>query len=489
MLALTTLDLFLSINQNDLLDEFILTLLATPQLVLFLEKYPTFKQVLRKRMPQVKQRLEHVLQETHVPPALATEFHLFQQCQRWTLAQFRGGLIPTVEQLGQLAADFYPEARLLAQAATFENAKPDESFQLLFQQQWRISLTLRAVTFHRHLFDQERETLLDELQRQMAISGELSPLVVENETSAGRLWDMAAGLRQRPDYRQLLHYSAFLQTQPELRALADQLGRSRKAHAVASSDTTRQWVRLRIREPAVQPEEVSGIHQSDDLLRLLPAELATLGIDDLEYEFYRRLLEKRLLTYRLQGDGWRERVVQISARNERLESQPRGPFIVCVDTSGSMGGFNEQCAKAFCLALMRIALADNRRCFITLFSTGMVSYELSATDGLEQATRFLGQRFSGGTDLAACIAVLADRLDLPDWRDADAVVISDFIAQRLPEELITRIKQKQRKQQQRFHAVALSSLGKPSILKIFDHIWYFDTGLKNRILRRWHRTA
>lgn len=30
------------------------------------------------------------------------------------------------------------------------------------------------------------------------------------------------------------------------------------------------------------------------------------------------------------------------------DEQPRGPFIVCVDTSGSMGGFNEQCAKAFC---------------------------------------------------------------------------------------------------------------------------------------------
>ncbi|MEA7609767.1 hypothetical protein ONJ23_27530, partial [Salmonella enterica subsp. enterica serovar Virginia] len=41
-----------------------------------------------------------------------------------------------------------------------------------------------------------------------------------------------------------------------------------------------------------------------------------------------------------------------------VDEQPRGPFIVCVDTSGSMGGFNEQCAKAFCLALMRVALAD-----------------------------------------------------------------------------------------------------------------------------------
>src|SRR5476649_542092 len=244
MLALTTLDLFLSINQNELLDDFILTLLATPQLVFFLEKYPAFKQVLRKRMPLVKQRLEHVLQETRVPPELATEFHLFEQCQRWTLAQFRAGLTPTVEHLSKLSAEFYPEARLLAEAVTIDNAKPDESFQLLFLQRWRISLTMRAVTLHHQLFDKEREILLDELQRQMAISGALSPLVVENETSAGRLWDMAAGQQRRPDYQQLAHYSAFLQTQPELRALADQLGRSKEAHAVASSDATRQWVRL-----------------------------------------------------------------------------------------------------------------------------------------------------------------------------------------------------------------------------------------------------
>ena len=49
-------------------------------------------------------------------------------------------------------------------------------------------------------------------------------------------------------------------------------------------------------------------------------------------------------------------------------SNRAGRSLSRVDTSGSMGGFNEQCAKAFCLALMRIALADNRRCFIMLFS-------------------------------------------------------------------------------------------------------------------------
>ena len=105
------------------------------------------------------------------------------------------------------------------------------------------------------------------------------------------------------------------------------------------------------------------------------------------------------------------------------DEQPRGPFVVCVDTSGSMGGFNEQCAKAFCLALMRVALADNRRCYIMLFSTEVVRYELTDRQGLEQAIRFLSQRFRGGTDMASCFRAIIENLQNPQWQDADAVVI------------------------------------------------------------------
>lgn len=89
--------------------------------------------------------------------------------------------------------------------------------------------------------------------------------------------------------------------------------------------------------------------------------------------------------------AWRSLARKISQRpvvHQDFDEQPRGPFIVCVDTSGSMGGFNEQCAKAFCLALMRVALADRRRCFIMLFSSEVVSYELTHQQGIEQAIRF-----------------------------------------------------------------------------------------------------
>lgn len=71
-----------------------------------------------------------------------------------------------------------------------------------------------------------------------------------------------------------------------------------------------------------------------------------------------------------------------------------------------------------------------------------------------------------------------ERLQSREWFDADAVVISDFIAQRLPDDVTSKVKELQRVHQHRFHAVAMSAHGKPGIMRIFDHIWRFDTDAK-----------
>lgn len=43
MISLDTLSLFLSINENDLVEELVITLLASPQLAIFFEKFPPSK--------------------------------------------------------------------------------------------------------------------------------------------------------------------------------------------------------------------------------------------------------------------------------------------------------------------------------------------------------------------------------------------------------------------------------------------------------------
>ncbi|MEC5320995.1 ATPase RavA stimulator ViaA [Brenneria populi subsp. brevivirga] len=488
MITLESLEILLSIDENELLDDMVVTLLATPQLAVFFEKSPSLKSALLNDIPNWKENLKQRLRTTQAPPELETEFSCYQRAQAADNQAFQTRLPRIMEMLSSVESPFLTQAdRLIRQPEPTLGQKISSGLHALFLQRWRLSLTLQTVSLHQQIMEQEREMLLDELQQRLTLSGKLEPILAENEHAAGRLWDLSAGQLRPTDSQVVVDFGAFLQRQPALQRLAERLGRSRETKSILSQDAPKETFRVTIREPETVPEQVSGIHQSDDILRLLPVEMASMNSVELEYEFYRRLLEHRLLTYRLQGDSWREKVSERPVIHQQNEQQPRGPFIVCVDTSGSMGGFNERCAKAFCLALMRVALADNRRCHIMLFSTGIVRYELTSADGLEQAIRFLNRSFRGGTDMSACLSALLEQMDDARWHDADAVVISDFIAQRLPDEVVNEVKRRQKRLQHRFHAVAMSDHGKPGIMRIFDHIWRFDTGLKSRLMRRWQR--
>ncbi|HGH5978761.1 TPA: ATPase RavA stimulator ViaA [Kluyvera georgiana] len=483
MLTIDTLNVMLAVSEEGMIEEMIIALLASPQLAVFFEKFPRLKSAITDDLPRWRDTFRNRLKDAPVPHELEEEVICYQQSQLLSTSQFIVQLPQILALLTRVQSPFAAQAQQLAA----NNATFTPALHTLFLQRWRLSLVVQVTSLNQQLLEEEREQLLSEVQERMTLSGQLDPVLVENDSAGGRLWDMSAGQLKRGDYQLIVKYGEFLSQQPELLRLAEQLGRSREAKSVPKKDSPMETFRSLVREPSTVPEQVDGIQQSDDILRLLPPELATLGITELEYEFYRRLVEKQLLTYRLHGDAWREKVTERPVVHQDVDEQPRGPFIVCVDTSGSMGGFNEQCAKAFCLALMRVALADNRRCYIMLFSSEVVRYELTGRQGLEQAIRFLSQRFRGGTDMASCFRAIIEHLQNPQWQDADAVVISDFIAQRLPDEVVKKVGDLQHKHQHRFHAVAMSAHGKPGIMRIFDHIWRFDTGLRSRLLRRWRR--
>ena len=483
MLTIDTLNVMLAVSEEGMIEEMIIALLASPQLAVFFEKFPRLKSAITDDLPRWRDTFRNRLKDAPVPHELEEEVICYQQSQLLSTSKFIVQLPQILTLLTRVQSPFAAQAQQLAA----NNATFTPALHTLFLQRWRLSLVVQVTSLNQQLLEEEREQLLSEVQERMTLSGQLDPVLVENDSAGGRLWDMSAGQLKRGDYQLIVKYGEFLSQQPELLRLAEQLGRSREAKSIPKKDSPMETFRSLVREPSTVPEQVDGIQQSDDILRLLPPELATLGITELEYEFYRRLVEKQLLTYRLHGDAWREKVTERPVVHQDVDEQPRGPFIVCVDTSGSMGGFNEQCAKAFCLALMRVALADNRRCYIMLFSSEVVRYELTGRQGLEQAIRFLSQRFRGGTDMASCFRAIIEHLQNPQWQDADAVVISDFIAQRLPDEVVKKVGDLQHKHQHRFHAVAMSAHGKPGIMRIFDHIWRFDTGLRSRLLRRWRR--
>lgn len=52
---------------------------------------------------------------------------------------------------------------------------------------------MQATSLNQQLLDEERDQLLSEVQERMTLSGQLDPVLAENDTAAGRLWDMSAG--------------------------------------------------------------------------------------------------------------------------------------------------------------------------------------------------------------------------------------------------------------------------------------------------------
>lgn len=82
----------------------------------------------------------------------------------------------------------------------------------------------------------------------------------------------------------------------------------------------------------------------DELEYLVAGELGLLADPETEDLFYVRLLEKQLLMY----------------KHEAREKQGQGPFIACIDYSGSMGGRPQVFALALFVAMARLAVEEHR---------------------------------------------------------------------------------------------------------------------------------
>ncbi len=191
MMSLATLEMLLSVNEGQLIEEIIISLLATPQLAVFFEKHPRLKKALLKDLSSWKKDLKQRMKDALVPLQLSEEFELYRQSLGISTDAFFTQLPTVIEKLHQLDSPFYREAYQL-QSGKIENRSARQS---LFVQRWRISLIFQVTTLHKELLEQEKEQLLAELQRRLALSGNLEDILGENERAAGRLWDLSKGAK------------------------------------------------------------------------------------------------------------------------------------------------------------------------------------------------------------------------------------------------------------------------------------------------------
>jgi uncharacterized protein with von Willebrand factor type A (vWA) domain len=139
-----------------------------------------------------------------------------------------------------------------------------------------------------------------------------------------------------------------------------------------------------------------------------------------------------------------------------------------------MNGMPETVAKAVALYLAAKASDQKRPCYLITFSTSIYTLDLSAKPGMEALLRFLRMSFHGGTDVAPAIEHALDTMEQDAYKNADMLVVSDFIMSSLADGLLTRIK-KQRLAGNRFHSLVVGDCYMTQRLRdIFDSEWVFE---------------
>lgn len=138
-------------------------------------------------------------------------------------------------------------------------------------------------------------------------------------------------------------------------ALLERLRSSRKLKEIAELAGRYKRLAMTTQREKVKRgiDEVYDIRPGGDLSRALPSELMKLRNPKTSLLLKKDMLENNLLQYEYSGK----------------EKKNKGPIIVCLDSSGSMGGQAEVWSKAVAMGVLEIARAQKRSMFVLHFDS------------------------------------------------------------------------------------------------------------------------
>lgn len=286
-------------------------------------------------------------------------------------------------------------------------------------------------------------------------------------------WDLDEGAWDDLDFRPLEAAAAALEREPALRRIAELLGRDYRARSRPPEPPPPPPP-----SPDADPEpgytEIRGVRFGDEWAALVSSEAALLAFPETQNLFFKKAAEAELLVW----DHFTPAPPSVKDPRRSLERQKRndrGPVIIALDTSGSMRGKPEEVAKAAVLALLRVALEENRACYLINFSATTRCIDLTdLASTLPELLRFLQFSFHGGTDLAPALRECLRVLEQGAFREADVLVVSDFAVPKIPAPIRKALRHQQDTRGTRFYSLTVSVRPLNDFLNIFDAGWVYN---------------
>ena len=329
------------------------------------------------------------------------------------------------------------------------------------------------------------EELYQKIQNFMKLEKLLSPLIRD----FGRLWNMSSNTFETSGFELLETFAKLLEEDESLQELANLLGKQARAQATFEKEM-RDKIVIKTEwhaKPAYRGE-IQGLKYSNDIVASLPSEIALLKNSNTKKLFKLKFAQKQLLSFDFQNEVPKTKQ-EIETEEVSIEKkEPKGPIIICVDTSGSMHGTPENIAKTVTFALAKIAINEERKCFVISFSTDIETLEVKPNEDVEMTSvkdenyiqklvNFLAMSFNGGTDaepaLKKAIQMLKGEGEETGYSNADVLMISDFVMANLSDDLSLAIEAEKNKNTS-FYSLVIGNSGNKNTIECFNHNWLYD---------------
>ncbi|MGY6562548.1 MAG: VWA domain-containing protein [Luteibaculaceae bacterium] len=378
--------------------------------------------------------------------------------------------------------DFFVDSfKKLLQGRTFNrlNTEEAEKFELLTANllaKWDATLQGKILAFRLSKLEIEAEEFMEGLTKKLAQFSKINQLLDNFSDYLNKHWDANRGLYNDADFNMLDKFNSLFEQEEEIKKIADLLGKLREAEIESqeeSFETT--FVRQNSRENPLLRSEIVGITHTKNLSDTLPTEITLLSDEKTEDLFLAKYVSEKLMGFQFEDKEYYNDPKTLFETQQKTKLKEKGPFIICVDTSGSMEGEPERIAKAICFGILKLAQKENRDAFLINFSTGIKTINLSDIGNqVDSLANFLKLSFRGGTDITLALAECLKKLNENQYKEADVLVVSDFVMYKIEADIEQQIKQHQNNKDSHFHALILSDNPADAALSIFDNFWVYN---------------
>ena len=324
--------------------------------------------------------------------------------------------------------------------------------------------------------DSMRKEFLEKLYSKIYKFMKLESLLMPFIKNLGRLWDLSEGTFETSGFEILDTFAKLLENDESLKELADLLGKQTRAQISYEKELRDKVVIKSSWQPKhAYKGEINGLRFSNDISSVLPSELSLMNNPAANKLFQLKFAQKQLLSYNYQRMEEEQEESKEKEETTVEKKEPKGPIIICVDTSGSMHGTPENIAKTITFALSKIAIEEERKCFLISFSTSIETLDLTdfSANPIGKLVQFLRMSFHGGTDATPALKHAVKMLSENEWKNADVLMISDFVMQSLDNDIKTQIESSQ-KDNTNFHSLVIGSSGNNAAINCFNHNWVYD---------------